>query len=121
MQTLEACLNIIWKCRYQGKLKFWALENPRAYLRQFLGKPPLTFSPHEYGDRHTKWTDLWGYYNIPKKKPVKLTEEELGRCSTNTRKLPELPEGYTAPDGRQSARRAMTPPKFAEAFYKANK
>lgn len=121
METVEACLHIIWECRKQGSLKFWALENPRAYLRQFLGKPPLVFSPHEYGDPYTKWTDLWGFYNLPTKKPVKLTDQQMRDCSINNRILPQLPDGYVSAESRQSARRAMTPQGFANAFFKANK
>lgn len=120
METVEACLRIIWECRKRDGLKFWALENPKGYLRQFLGKPPLTFNPCDYGDPHTKSTDLWGYYNEPKKSHVVLTEEQKKRMSVNSRELPKLPEGYSAPDGRQAARRAMTPQGFAKAFFKAN-
>lgn len=99
------------------------MENPRGYLRQFLGKPPLTFSPHEYGENYTKYTDLWGYYNIPKKKIHTLTDDEKIRTKYNTRKLPELPPEYIMPKGwnKTAARRSMTSSKFATAFYKANK
>lgn len=50
MITVEACLKIIWKCRLAGSLKFWALENPVGYLRQFLGKPHFTFYQWWFGD-----------------------------------------------------------------------
>lgn len=123
MELVEACLRIIWQCRKQGTLKFWALENPMGLLRQFLGRPPLTFTPSDYGDSHTKRTDLWGFYNEPRKKPVKLTEEQIKRMSINNRELPQLPADYVLPQGfsRQAARRSMTPPGFAQAFFKANK
>lgn len=122
MALVEACLRIIWKCRKQGKLRFWALENPMGLLRQFLGRPPHTFNPIDYGDRHTKRTDLWGFYNAPKKSPIKLTPEELSRMSINNRVLPELPEGYVLPEGftKQQARRSMTPSGFAKAFMRSN-
>lgn len=125
MRLVKKCLEIIWYCRAQdgSKLKFWALENPMGYLRQFLGKPLFTFSPDEYGDSYSKRTDIWGYFNIPKKKPREMSEEEKIRCSVNSRILPKLPDGYVMPDGwsRQAARRSMTSKHFAEAFYKANK
>ena len=125
MQLVNKCLEIIWRCRAHplSALKFWALENPMGYLRQFLGKPPLTFSPNEYGDSYTKKTDIWGYFNIPKKKPRQLTEEERQQCSINNRPLPDLPDNYTIPDGWNvtAARRSMTSKFFAEAFFKANK
>lgn len=115
MKTVEACLRIIWTARAKGTLKFWALENPTAYLRQFLGKPPMTFQPYEFGDRYKKRTDLWGYYNEPRKRPVVLTEKEIRDSRLNTRPLPKIP-GLTVAD-----RRAITPPGFAKAFYEANK
>lgn len=117
METVIACLNIVWEIRKQNKLRFWAMENPMGYLRQFLGKPPLTFNPCDYGDPYTKKTDLWGYYNLPKKTPVKLTKVQLKRCSVNTRKLPSISD---LTGSKQAARRAITPKGFAEAFFKAN-
>ena len=119
---VHACLSIVWECRYTGSLKFWALENPMGYLRQLLGKPPLTFDPCDYGDPYTKKTDLWGYYNMPRKAPVELTPQQVARCKVNNRELPELPPGYNPLNGNaQGARRAMTPPGFAKAFFRANK
>lgn len=123
MRLVDACLKIIWKARYSGSLKFWALENPVGYLRQFLGKPPLTFDPSDYGATYTKKTDLWGYYNLPKKSNRQLTVEEIARCAINNRVLPELPPEYILPDDfkAQQARRSMTDSNFAQAFFNANK
>lgn len=125
MHLVNRCLEIVWLCREQqdSQLRFWALENPVGYLRQFLGKPPLTFDPCDYGDNYTKKTDLWGYFNVPKKSRRELTEEERERCKINKRVLPPLPKDYVVPDGwnAQAARRSMTSKLFAEAFYKANK
>jgi len=102
MELVQECLKIIWECRYNYKLKFWCLENPMGYLRQFLGKPVFTFNPCDFGDNYTKKTDLWGYFNIPKKNPIILTEKEIALCKVNNRKLPS------------------TPPGFAQAFFEAN-
>lgn len=118
METVLACLNIIWEVRKKQKLAFWALENPMGYLRQFLGKPPFTFHPTDFGERYTKRTDLWGYYNIPTKKPIVLTEEEKALMSTNSRKLPSISD---ITGSNQAAKRAITPRGFAEAFFEANK
>jgi len=121
-ELVHKCLQIIWECRFSGSLKFWALENPMGYLRQLLGRPPLTFNPSDYGADYTKKTDLWGYFNVPKKRKHKLTEEERLRCSINNRILPKLPDDYVLPpDFRaQQARRSMTDQHFAQAFFKAN-
>ena len=125
MEIVEKCIRIIWTCREQNdsSLRFWALENHLGLLRQFLGKPPYTFSPEQFGEVYTKKTDLWGYFNIPRGTPHKQTEDEKLRSIRNNRVLPELPEGYEMPEGwsRQAARRSMTSKRFAEAFYRANK
>lgn len=121
-ELVQVCIDLIQECRFDGDLKFWALENPMGYLRQLLGKPPLTFDPSDYGAAYTKRTDLWGFYNFPKKYKRKLTPEELARCSINNRILPELPADYILPDDfkSQQARRSMTDEHFAKAFFKAN-
>jgi site-specific DNA-cytosine methylase len=116
MEVVKICLHIIWNCRYKTKLKFWAIENPMGYLRQFLGKPIFTFDPCDFGDPYTKKTDLWGYFNIPKKNPIKLSKENIARCKINNRKLPSIIDIT-----RNADRRAITPQGFAKAFYKANK
>lgn len=115
MSIVRACMNIIWEARINNRLKFWALENPTAYLRQFLGKPSFTFQPYEFGDRYKKRTDLWGYFNTPTKRPVKLTEQEILDSKRNTRPLPKM-KGLSVAD-----RRAITPSGFARAFFRANK
>lgn len=122
MECVEACMRLIWEARKRGKLAFWALENPMCYLRQFLGKPPFTFDPWEFGDPYTKKTDIWGYYNLPRKKYTSIeqvmTVEQMQRCSTNNRKLPSISE---ITGSKQSAKRAITPAGFANAFFNANK
>ncbi len=117
MKIVIACLNIIWECRYRNKLAFWGLENPMGYLRQFLGAPAFTFDPCDFGDRYTKKTDLWGYFNKPAKKPINLNRRELQLSSTSSRKLPSISDLTSS---TQADRRAITPPGFAQAFFKAN-
>ena len=118
MELVVTSLFIIWECRYAHKLAFWCLENPMGYLRQFLGKPVFTFNPCDFGDPYTKKTDLWGYFNIPKKKPIKLSQEQIDRCKINNRKLPSISD---ITGSKQSDKRAITPAGFAKAFYEANK
>jgi len=123
MKAVKACLNIIWECREKprykkdGCLQFWALENPMGFLRQFLGHPYFTFDPCDFGANYTKKTDLWGYFNIPKKTQRELSEDEKQRCKINNRKLPSISD---ITGSKQSARRAITPTGFAMAFFKAN-
>jgi hypothetical protein len=109
MEIVNACLRIIWLSRIAGSLKWWALENPCGFLRQFLGDPPYTFKPCEFGDPSGKVTDLWGYFDRPKKlrQPIEFEYGSNGasRWHDSTRK---------------SEVRAITPPKFAQAFFDSN-
>mgnify|MGYP006932494354 CR=1 FL=1 len=47
VEVLQACLNIIWRCRIHGK-------------------PHFTFEQWQYGDMQIKPTDIWGYFKEPK-------------------------------------------------------
>jgi|SRR3990167_249763 len=135
METVKACLHIIWSCQYRinrdtqkyPPLKFWALENPKAMLAWFLGKPTFEFHPYEFGDGYKKRTALWGWFSVPKKSPTPMTKEMVALCKTNSRPLPkfdalkskEIHGKYYGIYDR-STRRAITPAGFAEAFFKAN-
>lgn len=117
MKLVEQCLRIIWAVRaHKGSnLRFWALENPRAYLRQFLGVPPLSFTADEFGGNVKKPTDIWGYFNIPKK-------NKISEGTSLYDNLPVIPDEYVLPPdlSKQAVRRAITNSAFAIAFYKAN-
>jgi hypothetical protein len=41
---------------------YWWVENPRGYLRQFLGDPQTTVTYCQYGMDYMKPTDLWGEF-----------------------------------------------------------
>ncbi len=124
METVFACLRIIAECQYEGShLKFWAMENPKARLRWFLGKPVMTFSPEQFGDPHRKPTDLWGNFNTNlRKSPVDITELEP-YLKLNIRRLPRIPTDYVRPDDmrREAIARSITPAGFASAFFNANR
>lgn len=125
METVIACLNIIWKCQYVLEretahvttLKFWAIENPfNGFLRRFIGRPAFTFQPYDFGDRYKKNTALWGKFNDPIKKSVDLSQGELALARRNSQKLPKCIDRADV-----KTRRSITPPGFAKAFFKANK
>ena len=71
LELVRGCLRIIWHCQVLIKhdqqrvapLKFWVLENPRAMLSWFLGKPALEYNPASYGESYQKKTCLWGVFN----------------------------------------------------------
>jgi len=116
MEIVHACLGIIWEARKCGSLQWWALENPMGLLRQFLGNPPHSFRGYEYGDRHVKFTDIWGYYVMPTpthKKPRTFNRKKWAS--------PRKPKQYEHLKLSRADIRAITPAKFAEAFYRANK
>lgn len=131
MEIVEACLRII----KNTKCQWWALENPRGHLREFLGPPTMTFQPWEYGDPWTKATDIWGEFNIPKKR-YKWWRDVPNKLPLYTRKgrdkpnfaflhksawehIPQL-QWHERPK-TDAEFRVMTPPGFAWAFYEANK
>jgi len=117
MEIVHACLSIIWASRIAGSLRWWCLENPVGLLRQFLGKPFLTFQPCNYGDSQTKRTDLWGYFTAPRKRPI-LVKKPKGRVEGGTRDWSFAKTGRANLTRQQV--RAITPPGFAQAFFKAN-
>jgi hypothetical protein len=125
MEVVDACLRIIWGCQYGGKrLAFWAMENPKARMRWFLGKPAMTFNPYDFGDAYRKPTDLWGNFNMQLKlTPVCLDPNQQIQRKMNQQQLLKIPKEYVRdPHMRLDAiARSITHPGFARAFFQANK
>lgn len=129
MDIVRACMQVVWFCREYGSLQFWALENPRGFLRQFLGKPAFTFEQWQFGGTKKKATDIWGYFNTPvitvKSLPKCLRHKNLEHAADWT-KL-DCPQEYKSyidafkGDAKRAALRAITPAGFATAFFRANK
>lgn len=131
MSLVIRCLEIIWQQQYKlsskyskkTNLKFWALENPRGFLQQFLGTPPLEFSPYEYGDEHKKRTHIWGNFNIPKKTPI-VCEKQKWDHTLMKEYRQRIPEDFKYNPGCgmtfRGVIRSITPPGFANAFFQAN-
>lgn len=129
LKVVMACLRII----QQSNPKWWAMENPVGYLREYMGKPTVTFQPWEYGDPWTKRTDLWGTFTPPQKiyaswedVPNKLPlYTRPGRGKPNFAYLHKsahalIPQLSFANPQNDAEFRAITPPGFAEEFFKAN-
>lgn len=112
MQTVRACMEIIWHVQTMngGTLHFWALENPVGMLRRFLGRPEFSFKQWQFGDGRNKPTDVWGRF----KNPVATVESPPSD-------IPEWGKELVQGKYDRAAVRAMTPQGFAQAFYKANK
>lgn len=113
LEIVSACMRII----LTSKPKFWALENPRGYLKKWIGEPSFTFEPYYYGDNYQKKTCLWGDFKFPL--PVTITKPE-GLIKFSMLKSKDIYPKYYGKLTRQT-RRAITPAGFAKAFYEANK
>ncbi len=94
-----------------------------ARLEWFLGKPAFVFNPYEFGDKYKKLTALWGCFNIPTKQiNFNFYKEKFERLSINKlRGISDDPEICKKAFKDRKALRSITPPKFARAFYEANK
>lgn len=128
LMIVNACLAITTHC----KPKFWALENPIGLLSKFLGKPKYQFQPWWFGDEWTKHTMVWGDFNIPERKYFKWEDVPKTELYVRPRRfkpamasfhksaknlIPQL-QGFSALTDADF--RSITPPGFAQAFFKAN-
>lgn len=129
LEIVEACLSII----DESRPAWWALENPYAILRTYLGEPKYKFHPWWFGDPWTKNTALWGNFQTPE------------RTFFSWDNVPKIPQLYTRPGRKKvnmiwlhkSAKshipefekfdaptdadfRSLTPQKFARKFFEAN-
>jgi hypothetical protein len=138
MICVRHCLRIIWECQYKlptplakrTSLKFWMLENPFGLLRRFLGHPALIFNPFDFGDAYQKKTCVWGFFNTPKKNPVKeYSKDYIHTISQNGKPLKkfdklfsnEIHPTFFGKFDRRRRRRSICSPGFAKAFFEANK
>lgn len=146
MELVKECQRII----AEAKPVFWVIENPASgALRDFLGKPVMTYQPWHYGSPWTKHTALWGKFNIPKRKyfnwedvpKIKGLYARPGRSGIPgmyqlhvrahgkfikefARFLPELlqkpPRDKVNGGGADMEFRSLCSQNFAQAFFKAN-
>jgi hypothetical protein len=103
MECVNACMRVV----LQSNPRWWALENPApGYLSRFLGPPLYTFQHRDFGHPGYKNTGLWGSFRFPQKQ---------------AQRHPEPAPAIEYIHGRdRAARRAVTPPGFARAFFEAN-
>lgn len=118
MNLVNACYRIA----ITSKPVFFALENPIGLLTKFLGHWKYDYHPWWFGDPYTKRTGLWGWFNEPVRQFNNtvdvMTPKQIALCKTNSRKLPSISD---ITGSKQSARRAITPAGFAQAFFEANR
>jgi hypothetical protein len=115
MAVVIACLKIIAMCRPT----FWALENPVGRLSRWMGPPQLKFDPCDYGDPWTKKTLLWGVFNLLEKDPIEpmSNKDQLNPISQPMNGPKKI--GWHTEEAK--ILRAITPPGFAKAFFRANR
>lgn len=118
LDVVYACLDIISKTNPE----FWALENPKGRLKQFIGSPIYSFYHYEFDGLFTKQTFLWGDFNTMIVKgpvnphPIRLDEAKFSDFYG-------LPDDYKIAGtgmNKLSALRSVYPPMFCRAFYEAN-
>ena len=102
LTVVGACLRIIAMSRPE----WWALENPVGRLRNWIGPARYFFQPWEYGDPEVKLTGIWGRHIIPIRHPIP------GPYNERVWRMGPSPD--------RAARRSLTPPGFARAFFEAN-
>lgn len=129
METVKACLDIIWFIQYglknqfaqKSTLKFWALENPNGHLKFLLGRPVYTFDPYEFGDMYSKKTNLWGWFEFPVKthgKEARKIENKFDKLSM--KEIRSIGDNIFRDRSNRQELRSITPQGFAQAFYKEN-
>lgn len=131
MELVKRCMDIIWETQYDlqspgsktTKLKFWALENPYGFLREFLGMPAMIYSPEEFGDNFKKRTCLWGNFNLPYKELQANKRKPYELCELKDSDM-QFPKDYTWCKetllSKRAAKRSMTSEYFSKVFFEAN-
>jgi len=112
LEIVSACMRII----LTSNPVWWVIENPRGYLKKWLGSPTWEFNPWQYGDNWQKHTYLWGNFVIP---IPTVTERPHNLVKFSMLKSKDIYPEYYGLLSRQ-VRRAITPPGFAKAFFEAN-
>lgn len=112
LEIVSACMRII----LTTNPAWWCPENPLGYLKRWLGDPSLIFEPWWFGDPYQKRTALWGRFTTPLATTWQPPE---GLKKFSMLKSKEIHPEYYGVLPRQ-VRRAITPPGFVKAFFKAN-
>ena len=112
LEIVSACMRII----LTANPKWWAIENPVGYLKNWLGIARFVFSPWQFGDEYQKRTCLWGKFAYP---VLSVHKKPDGLIKFSMLKSKDIYPEYYGKLNRQE-RRAITPPGFAKAFFEAN-
>lgn len=135
MFLVKECQRIISEC----DPVFWVIENPATgKLKDFLGKPVMTYEPWNYGSPWTKKTALWGKFNVPKKiynkwedvpkiselyvRPGRQKPSMAFLHKNAIRHIPEFScfKDQIIKNGNDMEFRSLCSQKFSKAFFNAN-
>ena len=112
LSIADACVRIA----VFSKPKFFVLENPDGYLKNWYKEPELIIEPWQFGANYQKKTCLWGYFNPP---IPTVMEKPDNLIKFSMLKSKDIAPEYYGVLTRQE-RRAITPAGFAQAFFEAN-
>lgn len=127
---VRECQRIIAEC----DPTFWVIENPASgRLKDFLGKPIMTYEPWYFGSPWTKKTALWGKFNKPERKyqhwedvpKIPALYVRPGRPKPSIAFLHKsavklIPEFAAFTPDSDMEFRSLCSQQFAQAFYEAN-
>lgn len=130
MFLVKECQRIIEKCWPS----FWVIENPASgRLKEFLGKPVMTYEPWHFGSPWTKETALWGNFNPPRKvysqwedvpkNPdlyVRPGRPKPSMAFMHKSAIKNIPEFHCFEVKDDMSFRSLCSQKFAKAFFEAN-
>ncbi len=102
LSIVDACLRIVTA----AKPEWWVLENPVGKLTKWIGQQKMWFAPCDDVEPYTKKTNLWGNFTEPERSPVQVNGKN--------------PIHHMSPGPERAAKRSITPPGFAQAFFEAN-
>lgn len=134
----EKGMEIVRECQHiiaERNPVFWVIENPATgRLKDYLGKPTMTYEPWHYGSPWTKRTALWGKFNIPPRQYFQWEDvpKIQGLYQRPGRGKPSLafmhkshakiiPEFAPFSPDTDMEFRSLCSQKFAKAFFEANK
>ena len=126
---VRECQRIIAECNPY----FWVIENPASgKLKDYLGKPTMTYEPWHFGSPWTKRTALWGHFNKPERiyqewddvpklplytRPGRAKPSLAFLHKSAVKLIPEFAD--FSPDSDMEFR-SLCSQGFAQAFYEVN-
>lgn len=120
LQIVNACLRIISEC---DNLRFWALENPKGRLKNFIGEPKISYNYKDFGCIYSKTVCLWGEFNIFLADYIGVAIKDFDKLKIKD--FGQIPKDYDIKGSKmrnkKAIARSITYSGFANKFYEFNK